>query len=100
MKHVLALLVVLAIGQLSYGADCELTIDRKPCPGKEVETLKPYNGKNPTEEKKSLDAAACEKWAEKSSKIIRKGTLLEKKVSAKFDGKDLGKNFSDKSECK
>ncbi|WP_413559315.1 hypothetical protein [Bdellovibrio sp. HCB209] len=89
------------MAQVAFAADCMITVDRKACAGKEVEALKPYNGKNPTEETKSLDSAeACEKWADKTSKIVRKGTLTEKKVTVKFDGKDLGKSFSDKAACK
>jgi hypothetical protein len=91
----------LMMAQAAFAGDCTITVDRKACAGKETEALKPYNGKNPTEESKKLDSAeACEKWGEKSSKIVRKGTLTEKKVSVKFDGKDLGKSFSDKAECK
>lgn len=84
----------------AMAGECVITIDRKACPGKETDAFKPYNGKNPTEEKKSQDSAgACEKWAEKSAKIVRKGTLTEKKVTAKFDGKDV-KGSSDKADCK
>lgn len=85
----------------AHAADCTITISRKACAGKETEAMKPYNGKNPTEETKKLDSEeACLKWGEKSSKIIRKGTLTEKSVTVKFDGKDLGKTFADKAECK
>lgn len=101
MKRTALILATTLFAQLAFAGDCVITTDRKACAGKEAEVLKPYNGKNPTEETKSLaDAGACEKLAEKSAKIIRKGTLAEKKVTAKFDGKDLGKNFSDKSDCK
>lgn len=101
MKKTTLIVAITFLGQLAFAGDCMITTDRKACPGKEAEVLKPYNGKNPTEETKKMDdVAACEKWAEKSSKIIRKGTLAEKKVSAKFDGKDLGKSFADKSDCK
>jgi hypothetical protein len=57
--------------------DCSLTIDRTACPGKEAEAKKPYDGKNPTEEKmpKAQDAEACLKAGEKAAKIVRKGTL-------------------------
>ncbi|WP_413576529.1 hypothetical protein ACLVWU_00645 [Bdellovibrio sp. HCB290] len=102
MKTALMMTVVtLMMAQNAIAGECTITVDRTPCAGKEVEARKPYNGKNPTEEAKKLDTAeACEKWAEKSSKIVRKGTLAEKKVTLKFDGKDLGKTFSDKAECK
>lgn len=101
MKKTTLVVGIILFGNLAFAGDCTITTDRKACPGKEAEVLKPYNGKNPTEETKKFDdVGACEKWAEKSAKIIRKGTLAEKKVSAKFDGKDLGKSFSDKSDCK
>ncbi|MBO9668280.1 MAG: hypothetical protein J7501_15880 [Bdellovibrio sp.] len=98
---ILAVAACMLMGQFSVAGECTITVDRKACTGKEVDALKPYNGKNPTDESKKLDTAeACEKWAEKSAKIVRKGTLTEKKVTVKFDGKDLGKSFSDKADCK
>ena len=89
------------ISQSSVAADCELLVDRKACPGKESEAMKPYEGKNPTTERFSTaDVAACEKKAEKASKIIRQDILAQKTVTGKFKGKDLGKSFIDKSDCK
>lgn len=85
------LFATLCFSGLAKAADCQLSIDRTPCPGKEAEARKPYSGKNPTEEKtKAKDPEACLKDAEKAAKIIRKGTLTKKSVAAKFDGKDLG----------
>lgn len=81
--------------------DCEITTHRTACPGKEQEVLKPYGGKNPTVE---IQAAAtmesCKAIAEQSSKIVRKGTLKGKTVSAKFsmDAKQVAE-FSDTSDC-
>lgn len=101
MKKTTLVVALCLASQFTFAGDCVISIDRKACAGKETEALKPYNGKNPTEETKKLDSAeACTKFAEKSSKIIRKGTLTEKSVSGNFDGKDLGKTFSDKAECK
>ncbi|KHD88534.1 MAG: hypothetical protein OM95_08465 [Bdellovibrio sp. ArHS] len=101
MKKTALVAALLLMSSMSYAGDCVISIDRKACPGKETEAFKPYNGKNPTDETKKLDSAeACAKWAEKSAKIVRKGTLTEKKVTGKFDGADLGKNFSDKVDCK
>lgn len=101
MKKTTLIVALTLAGQFAFAGDCVLKTDRKACAGKEAEVLKPYNGKNPTEDKKSADSAeACEKMAEKGSKIVRKGTLSEKTVTASFDGKDLGKSFTDKSECK
>lgn len=78
-----------------------INIDRSACPGKEAEMLKPYNGKNPTTEKKTFGSVEeCSKFAEKSSKIVRKGTLAGKKVTGTFDGKALEKGFDEKAECK
>mgnify|MGYP003616758098 FL=1 len=78
-----------------------ISIDRSACPGKEAEMLKPYNGKNPTTEKKTFASAEeCSKFAEKSSKIIRKGTLASKKVTGTFDGTALEKMFEEKKDCK
>lgn len=101
MKKIILATAVVFSAQFAFAADCVITIDRKACAGKEADALKPYNGKNPTDETKKLDSAeACLKFAEKSSKIVRKGTLAEKSVSGKYDGKDLGKSFADKAECK
>ncbi|QDK36204.1 hypothetical protein [Bdellovibrio sp. NC01] len=101
MKKITLFVAASLFAHMAFAGDCTITVDRKACPGKEVDALKPYNGKNPTDESKKLDSAdACEKFAEKSAKIVRKGTLSEKKVTVKFDGKDLGKTFDEKSECK
>lgn len=101
MKTILTIVATMMFAQVSFAADCELTISRKACAGKEIEAMKPYNGQNPTTEKSAAaDAEACTKKAEKASKIIRKGTLTEKSVTAKFDGKDIGKSFTDNAECK
>lgn len=81
-------------------ADCMLTIDRTACPGKEAEARKPYDGKNPTEEKgKATTEEACMKEGEKAAKIIRKGVLSKKVVKIAFGGKALGEK-SDEKECK
>lgn len=101
MKKTILIVSTLLMAQVAFAGDCTITTSRTACAGKESEALKPYNGKNPTDESKKMDnEEACLKWAEKSSKIIRKGTLTEKSVTAKFDGKDLGKTFADKAECK
>jgi len=98
MKKII--LATLFIANTSFAADCIIKTDRKPCPGKESETLKPYSGKNPTEDKKTAaDGMACKILAEKSSKIVRKGTLSEKSVSATFGTEKFGP-FKDTSTCK
>lgn len=80
---------------------CVMKINRKACPGKETEAYKPYNGKVETEEtKEAKDKADCEKQAEKSSKIVRKGALSLKTVNATFDGAALAKPYEGKSDCK
>jgi hypothetical protein len=101
MKKLFVLSVLaLATTTQAFAAECVISINRKACAGKETEAFKPYQGKETTEEKKSVaDEAACKSMAEKAAKIVRKGTLTAKKVSAKFDGKDVG-TFEDKAECK
>ena len=77
-----------------------MKIKRDACAGKEAAAYKPYNGKTETEEKKTVgDEAACKAEAKKAAKIVRKGTLTKKTVSAMFDGKDAGTE-SDTAECK
>ena len=98
------LMLVVALGIapiLANAADCEITTQRTACPGKEQEVLKPYGGKNPTVEiKAAASPEACKTLAEESSKIVRKGTLQGKTVSATYnkDSKQTSK-FSDTSAC-
>ena len=81
-------------------ADCMLTITRHACPGKEAEMLKPYDGKNPTEQKDAAaDEAACKVAGEKAAKIVRKGVLAKKEVKISFGGKEVGESHFEK-ECK
>jgi len=100
-KLLLVTSVTLFTTQFSFAGECIMKIHRTACPGKETEAFKPYNGKVETEEKKdTADLAACEKLAEKSAKIVRKGTLSAKKVNATFGGKPLAKTYQDQSDCK
>ncbi|GEM_PF-785833 len=81
-------------------ADCMISINRTACAGKESEALKPYDGKNPTEEKgKATTEEACLKEGEKAAKIVRKGVLAKKTVKISFGGKSLGEKTEEK-ECK
>lgn len=94
--------LVVALLTLSTGAfaDCMLTISRTACAGKEAEALKPYDGKNPTEEKaEAADEAACKAAGEKAAKIVRKGVLAKKEVKISFGGKAVGDAHNEK-ECK
>lgn len=85
----------------AFAGECVLKIKRTACAGKEAEAYKPYMGKvETTEKKEAADEKVCGELAEKAAKIVRKGTLTAKDVMASFDGKDLGKTFSDKVECK
>ncbi len=84
----------------SIAGECVLKIKREACPGKESSALKPYGGKEETEEKNTTGSAAtCKAMAEKSAKIVRKGTLAKKTISYSFDGKDSA-TTSDSAECK
>ncbi len=40
------IIAALFITSTVFAEDCLVKTDRKPCTGKETETLKPYNGKN------------------------------------------------------
>src|SRR5262245_57249440 len=98
------LILVVALGLVpvfASAADCEITTTRTACPGKDQEAFKPYGGKNPTVETQSAASAdACKALAETSSKIVRKGTLKGKTVSARFN-KDSKPTFqfTDNSSC-
>lgn len=101
MKFVKVVAVAVLFASNAYAGDCVMKIKRTACPGKATEAFKPYNGKEETEEKKSVkDLKACEAETEKASKIVRKGVLSQKTTKATFDGKDIGKSFTGKSECK
>lgn len=95
----LILLTITAVP--AFAGECVVTVDRTPCPGKEVEARKPYNGVNPTKEKqeKATTQDACIKAGEKLVKIIRKGTLTKKVATITFDGKDVGTK-EDSHDCK
>ena len=101
-KTTMTLMIIAAFYTFdAHAGKCVMKINRKACAGKETEAYKPYNGKVETEEtKEAKDEADCEKQAEKASKIVRKGTLSNKTVTATFDGKALAKPFEGKSECK
>lgn len=96
----LSLAFLFAVLSQSVFAECMLNIDRTPCPGKEAEAKKPYDGKNPTDEKvgKAKDEAACVAAGEKAAKIVRKGTLSKKLVKISFDGKAVGEK-KDEAAC-
>ncbi|MFP5518923.1 MAG: hypothetical protein ACLGGX_03410 [Bdellovibrionia bacterium] len=101
MKKVLGTLVTVLAFTSIANAECVLKVKRDACPGKEAEAYRPYMGKVETIEKKdAADEKACAKIAEDDSKIKRKGTLSGKSITATFGGKDLGKTWSDKAECK
>jgi hypothetical protein len=104
VKKTAVLIATLLLSQFALAGKCDIVVDRTPCPGKDAEAWKPYNGKNPApDSNEKVDTEdACLKWAEKSSKIQRKGALAKKKVtSVSFNGKDLGKTFEGApSECK
>lgn len=101
MKFLSLLILSTTLAHSALAADCSLTIDRTPCPGKEAEARKPYDGKNPTEEKvaKAATAEECTKAGEKAVKIVRKGVLAKKHATITFDGKSIGEK-SDEKECK
>jgi hypothetical protein len=98
-KYIPTLLVFTFASQAAFAGDCVLNVTRQACPGKEEAAFKPYGGKPTSEEKKSADSADdCKALAAKAAKIVRKGTLVSKDVTAMFDGKPAG-TVSEKSEC-
>lgn len=100
MKKITLLLAATLFSSFAFAGNCEITVDRKGCPGKEKEAHKPYDGKNPTTESQDLpNEEACKKAAKDSAEIARKGTLAEKIVTAKFDGKSLGAPFKSQAKC-
>lgn len=101
MKNVIIAALITASASVSFAGECVLKTKRDACPGQEAKAYKPYNGKVETEDKepKATDAAACKAAAEKSVKIVRKGTLTKKRTIASFDGVEVA-NVSDQAECK
>lgn len=101
MKAKLFVAAISLISSAAFAGECAISITRTACPGKETEAFKPYNGKTTTEEKKDVaDAAACIAMADKTVKIVRKGTLGKKVIKGTFAGADLGKTFEDVKDCK
>ncbi len=101
MKATLFIAAVTLVSATAFAGDCTISITRSACAGKETEAFKPYGGKTTTEEKKDVaDIAACSAFADKTSKIVRKGTLSKKVVKGTFAGADLGKSFEDAKDCK
>jgi hypothetical protein len=101
-KILLSAMALTLASSMAMAAECSFKTAREACAGKETEAFKPYDGKKETEDKKDVaDEKACLSMAEKSAKIVRKGTLTSKKVyDVKFGGKDLAKTFEDKKDCK
>ena len=101
MKLFSLLILSTILAHSAVAGECSISVDRKACPGKESDALKPYDGKNPTEEKiaKATTAENCTKEGEKAAKIARKGTLAKKTVTISFDGKKIGEKSAE-SECK
>lgn len=104
MRRLASMTIAAMISVSASAADCVLTIDRTPCPGKVAAARRPYAGVNPTREvkKNAADAATCAKEAENAAKIIRKGTLSAKKVTAVYGGVPVGRgrNFVDQAACR
>jgi hypothetical protein len=99
MKFISVMILSAILSNAALAGDCLLTIDRTPCPGKESEARKPYDGKNPTDEKmkKATTAEACTKEGEKSSKIVRAGVLAKKHIKISFDGTEIGQKTEEKA---
>jgi hypothetical protein len=98
-----SLILILVFANAANAGQCKLKINRVACPGRDVEAYKPYNGKKITEEtlkKNIVDETACKEEAEKACKIVRKGTLATKTVTATFNGKPIAGEFVNKSDCK
>ena len=88
-------------GSLVSAKECKITVLRTPCPGRELEALKPYEGRSETEEITDVSGeSACWSLAEKSAQIIRKGVLSFKKVSVSFDGKPAPRSYESQSDCR
>ncbi len=78
---------LLILSSTTFAGECVQKIKRDACPGKEAAAYKPYDGKVETTEKSTVgNMDACKKAAEKSAKIVRKGTLSKKTVTYTFDG--------------
>lgn len=101
-KMMLSVMAMTLASSMAMAGECAFKTAREACPGKETEAFKPYDGKKETDDKKDVaDEKACLALAEKGAKIVRKGTLTSKKIhTVTFAGKDLGKTFEDKKDCK
>lgn len=80
---------------------CIVEVERKSCPGMEDKSFNPYNGKAITAESFQVpDEAECLKQAESLARIVRKGTLQEKRVRIKFKGRYLENEIVKKAACR
>ncbi len=94
----LACLASLTFAPVATAGECNLTVSRTACPGKEKESYSKCNGVQKCDEVKTADsAAACGKEAVKACDNVgpRQKITKSKVITAKFDGAMVegGKNF-------
>ncbi len=91
-----SLLLTLVLSSQLFAGVCNITIDRTPCSAAtKAEMLRPYKGINPKSDQYEFKKIEeCIAKAEDDAKIKRTGLILKKVVTATFDGKDIGKNFT------
>ncbi len=89
--------IVFPVSGVASAGNCEITVGRVSCPGKEVECYKKCDGKETCLEikKKTASVDACSKEAFKNCTVFRPGVTKAKKIVASFDGKPIegGKDF-------
>lgn len=95
--HAAAVTMVACFSGVAFAGNCEITVGRTSCPGKEVECYKKCDGKEVCLEikKKTASADSCAKEALKNCTVFRPGVTKAKKITASFDGKPVesGKDF-------
>jgi hypothetical protein len=97
------LLAFINLSQFSqvYAGDCEITVGRAACPGKDNEAYEKCKGKPGTPQKcveikkKVGSAEACAREALKNCTVFRPGITKSKAITATFDGNPVesGKDF-------
>jgi hypothetical protein len=81
---------VVLLSTASQAGECLLRATRTPVPGKEVEALAPFMGRNPSNDlKQAANRVLCQALALETCIKRDKNLVKEIVVNAKFDGEDV-----------
>ncbi|MDZ4787176.1 MAG: hypothetical protein SGJ02_13975 [bacterium] len=96
MRKIMILALIastVSISNFALAGDCELSVTRIACPGKEAESYKKCDGKpSCTELKETASADGCAKEALKACENSRLDITKSKVITSKFDGTAVESN--------